>query len=692
MPESYFEDADVTITADEAMKSKKFLRTKPYSGPVTLTYSKVAPAKTLATKKETATKGAFATPIKYKAPAVEETEEFYKLRVMCAYKKVNKLLLETTIWPKTTNVTINDKAGKGLPGCPFIVRQKGIADQTLNTDDQGKCAVTLMARKPYTIHMADAYTVIEDKQATEGQFRDHVLKVETAVTAKFVSPLVDEAPYEADSDAAPAVKQWINLKSANAEHAADGGCDAKGNVIVITVSSDPPEKGFKDEKIYFEVTFGGESKRNDPKPRITSGIAVLGKTVADKVTKGHVVLDSDGGVGSFEINLGVAGGDTCEVKIGGTAEVTDAKLKLINWRKVYAQITKMDSMTTPDLAPAIACLKKGFIDFEDSTTDVVNLTATTVPAGAMVDETVITGAGTGKLLVAGTHNKVWFEDRLKTRFASENLPCAHIIFCHYQLDGGKPPASGSVDLKGKKDGQVQDTVAYPGGGTVAGLVITGAGSTGNSDGYYFPIDLADGTDSVKSCKWKEVGGTNATGDITSADYKIGYDAGVGNKLFIRLPGAAKVLSDAGSTITVEYEVAWAEGNNLGWCTQPRRHNFIATVGRSAQQMCGTIVHEVGHAIGQSARADNKTQFPGLPEPPHARWYTNARGHSGNHCADGIDATYYNNLSNKMNTTAAQAVCTCIMYGSGSAKRNETLAFCAKCMPYVKAYKIAAVST
>ncbi|HEU0124300.1 MAG TPA: hypothetical protein VFQ91_27465 [Bryobacteraceae bacterium] len=694
MPESYFEDADITIDASgESMKAKKFLRTTPYTGPVTITVSKVEPSKVLTTKTVNATKGKFDAPVTFKAPAVEKTEEFYELQVKATYKKVTKLLLTATIWPKTTQVLFLDQGKQPQKAFAFLVKQKGEPDQNLATDDKGKCTATLMSRGPYSIAPAGKFKLLEDKQATAGQYRDHQITIETVITAKFLAPDISQDIYIDDPDAAPAKKQWINLPSKEEEHEINSGCDAKGNCIVFAVTADPPEDGQPGDKVYFEINFGKESKRNTPPPKLTDTFPVHEKKTVEKKTTGWVALAPLGDVatGYFEVDLGMAGGDTCEVKIGGTPAVADSKLKLINWRKIYAQITKTAEITAPGLASAIECLKKTCIDLEESVADNVNLTSSAVPGGAIVDEAVITGSGSGKLLIVGTHNKSWFEDQLKARFASEKLPVAHIIFCHYQLDAGNT-AEGSANLKGKKNGQTQDTIAFPGGGTAPGLSITGAATTGNSDGFYFTKDLSDGSDAVKYCRWKEVGGTNASGDIDAADYKLEYKKSVGNELFIRLPAAAKLLSDGGATITVEYKVAWAEGNNLGWCTRDRRHNVIATVGRTAKQMCGTIVHEIGHAIGQSARDANKGDFPGLPAPPHARWYTNSRGHSGNHCADGVSDTYYNNQSNKMTASAATSVCTCIMFGSGTDKRNETLAFCAKCLPYVKAYKITTVST
>jgi hypothetical protein len=683
MPESYFEDA--TITIDATLTTKKFVGTKPYTGPVKLSFFKGTEAKPFFTSVVNAVDGKIDKPFKHKLPKVENTEEYYDLRVSAEYKKVNKALLAATIWPKETKVQFVGKDGKGLPNWRFIVKQQGINDQALVTDGEGKCTVTLMARKAYTVKTAGSFQVLEDKQATAGQYRDHVIKVDPTIVAKFISPIVTEAPYKADADNAPAMMQFVNLKSGTAEHNEGAGCDAKGNILAITVSADPEENGRKDDKIYFEISFGRESKRSNPAPALLGDFAVYErKTVGKKIT-GYVKLDADGGKATFEVNLGLAGGDTCEVKIGGTDAVSDAKFKLINWRKIYGQVTRVASLPTPDLTPAKDCFKKTFIDFEVDSADEVLVADDKVPAGSIVDGAIIESGAPSEALIVGDHNVTAFKALLDTKFGSEDRPVAHLIFCHFQLDADNTPATGKKFIKGKKTGQTQDTIAFPGGGTVPGIKVEG--TFADASGLFFPIDLKDGSNAVKSCRWEEVGGTGA-GDIPSTDYKIDHPAH-GNNFYVRLPAAAKSLSDAGKKIRVRFKIAYAKGWYNGWCTGAGRH-LVIKAGRPAKDICGTIVHEIGHAISQSPKEPGT--FPGLPAPPHERYYTNNRGHSGPHCADGLNATDYDTATFRMDTVKAQNECTCIMFGAGADLRNNTMAFCAKCTPYVKAVAISTVST
>lgn len=326
MPEPYFEQAELTIDPQASSQGG----TTPYTGPMIVKFTKGSPAKTLDTKTIAAKAGVFDT-IKWKAPDVEATETSYNLQVTCSYLDVNKVLLEAIIWPKKAKIEVKGPDDAAKPSCAYVVKQAGADDQTLNTDEHGKGVIPLLVRAAYTVSMPPAYSILEDKQRTAGQFRDHVLKVDDSIKAKFLTPDVTKDPYKDDPDAASFKKQWVNLTSKNPKGAELGGCDAASNEVVFTVTADPPESGKVGDKIFFDLEFSRESKRSTPKPGLMAALPVVGQAEPSTTkTTGHVTLATAGGKASFAVDLGIAGGDKLTVKIGGKADVKDAELKLIN--------------------------------------------------------------------------------------------------------------------------------------------------------------------------------------------------------------------------------------------------------------------------------------------------------------------------------------------------------------------------
>jgi hypothetical protein len=201
-----------------------------------------------------------------------------------------------------------------------------------------------------------------------GPLRDLTLKGELKITAEFVKPT------------GAVVKQYVNLDTGA------NGQDGKGNKIVVQVGA----KGDRDpgvtDKIgkagvfvFIEIDFDPvrdpvvkKSERNVPKTDLIAGKNLVLRTMVTdaKKYKGKVDLAAAGGIGEFELELGKAGGDWCEIKIGGTAACTDATLTIENWRKIYYELMSPDFMElTPDVlddgtagqglsAGAIANLKK----------------------------------------------------------------------------------------------------------------------------------------------------------------------------------------------------------------------------------------------------------------------------------------------------------------------------------------------
>jgi hypothetical protein len=137
-------------------------------------------------------------------------------------------------------------------------------------------------------------------------------------------------------------KQYVNLPASDA-------LKDLGHQVVIWVGSD--QEDIEDEEVFIQVKFSGPkdgkpSKRKTPLPTLVGGVGsdewtykfeggdekrfLTFKSKANLATR-H---EQGGSYAAFSLELGLAGGDVCEVKIGSTAACADGTLKITNWRRV----------------------------------------------------------------------------------------------------------------------------------------------------------------------------------------------------------------------------------------------------------------------------------------------------------------------------------------------------------------------
>jgi hypothetical protein len=268
---------------------------------------------------------------------------------------------EFRVWPRKLKLKAVKKSDGSTPLKGFKCRVMQGGQQTgkdikLQTDD-AKTEVNLAKGSGFTVEALPPYEMTDPPT---GALRDLTLKGELKFTAEFVKPT------------GTIVKQYVNLVSG-----ADGQ-DGMGNKVVVQVGAkgDRAEtSGGGDDSmpfgsveasseliggpgvfVYIQVDFDPtrdpvvkKSKRNDPKPDLLTGKNLSGRTVvtADKKFKGKVELALAGGVGEFELELGKAGGDRCEIKIGGTDACSDATLTFENWRKIYYELMAPDFLDLP---------------------------------------------------------------------------------------------------------------------------------------------------------------------------------------------------------------------------------------------------------------------------------------------------------------------------------------------------------
>ncbi len=447
MAEQLFEEAEYTITA--RLRTGVFSK-KDYKGKVDLVYIKNDNAGSpIHTDADLDVSNGQLTKT-YTLPKVGDDEATYDLKIVAKWgqnKATHTTVAKATVWPKTVKVHAVTLKDSDFPGFDFEVRQKGEPAESCTTGQDGRCVGPLKAKKPFSIVAKAPYGIVEQK-ATKP--RDIEVKAGRNFKAKIVKPDVSAAPYEPSTeggDRAAGVRQFVNLTTAT------DGQDALGSEVVIEVSADPADQGKKGDIIHYEVTFSRESKRNNPVPGIADDPPVFDKKDENQGKKhtGRVVLDADAGTAKFKVKLGLAGGDTCTVKIGGSKDdVTDATVKFVNWRRIGYQLafppimqadlterTRADSTNFHDLPDAIwnpmrTRMAEGFVSYENIKSKVLADPAFDTPT--RIKESFIKDGGSAtKDLYVVDGGKKWVDPSAVMDAPATNLEMP-ILLAHKLVD------------------------------------------------------------------------------------------------------------------------------------------------------------------------------------------------------------------------------------------------------------------
>ncbi len=611
----------------------------------------------------------FAYP--FTVPDVGDSEANYKLVADTEYSKMigkqRKRLADTcTVWPKQLHVIAKDGAGALRSGFEFTAKQGPDAlAKPAPTDKDGKSAVSLKKNDSAVELTGAAPFEIVERTPTVGKPREVNLKVKRNFDAVFVNPRPKD-------DGKP-IEQFVNLATAS------DGLDGKGHQVVIEVGEKADKDGKKGKKgdiIYIQVKFARQSTRNDPKPKIVAGLDVtdVAETDAGKTQTGKVTLKADDGSAKFKLELGLAGGDTCEVRVSSSKDsFTGTPLKFENWRRIYYQLSLPKGAAAPDLTRITDALKEVKIvyekykDFEFDTA--------LGPAGAvswMPAKWIDSGAGDDdKVLNLGDYNKGTFHGK----FADDKNPVGvHVACCHTQYD-----ANGANCKKSFLNLEVTSAtkVKWSDGTDVIGKKVWVGGGL-------FPKFLKDGTSGFVSGTWAEAGGAQS-GNLRDVDAWIQTGADLGY-VTVKVPVAAKTLLNADATkkVNLTFDVMSANGPYLGESDGTSPWLQLIVVKQSANVVNDVLAHELGHTLNQVT----KTVAPGLTAADHGRKYT-GNGHQGPHCADGMSTANYAGGAGKAGTTYAgnftgKPECTCIMYGENGAGSTCTGKFCARCKPFLTA--------
>jgi len=341
LPEDIWEESKYKIKAYVVDDSK------PYTGKVDLYVLKDNDeANPIKTEKGISVKAGKALERTFDVPKVDPKVATYEFSIVAKYgdgMNKSQQLADATVWPKQVKIHVKnrDDGDKDFKDVKLLIQQKGKDVSKPITDASGNCTVELTGKAPYVILSRLPYKIVQN-DPDAANIRKHEIQAVRHIIAAFVRPDVTAAPpwqatVEPDNEAnrKKAVRLWINQKSKKTDAA-----DANGNVIEFEVSANPKADGKKDDKIYIQVTFSRDSDRNLPLPELLNDPPVTDLDKSDpKVQKGYVKIEKDGGTAKFKVNTGLAGGDSCEVSIGGRDDQRDdEKRSFINWRKLFYEL------------------------------------------------------------------------------------------------------------------------------------------------------------------------------------------------------------------------------------------------------------------------------------------------------------------------------------------------------------------
>lgn len=600
------------------------------------------------------------------APKVEGDDLSMKLTWKAEINGAPKVGYEGDIfvWARQVKITCEeDGAGKPMPRTDLNLRHN---KKTLprTTDEQGVLVFDLMAPGDVEIECRSPYIL---KSVDKPKGKERKFQIEKRFKVKLLFPTPDGEGKH---------KQWVNLD-------ADAAKPEQGPKIKIRFAPETKGQGKTGDKIYVKAEFHAE---NSDRTADTGGHA-KGTVLEEEKT-----LDAKGEA-EWELVLGQAGGDSVIITAGGTSAKTDAKVTIVNWRKLYYEILAPESMNAQlpakmlpsgksgrDFPDAMTGwfrprLAKAFIQFECLKTQVWKLA--NAPAGTIFDNAYFGDATAGKRYVIGDHTSAVVPSGPVTFDASPDSRTVQIKLVDGYFDSDDPAATLNVDM------------------TTATLEYDVP-----ANAYAFAKRMLDGSDAVVSVWW------GAQVDPVAHPAHPGVNAGAARiewgqpdwiefktykKLKLKLPtGVGEPgsfvgpLSATHCPISFSFEIFWAGGVN-GSASGGRQTLVFR---RPPKPAACTICHELGHSMGMTvmdptAAAPFGNKPPrGLADPPvvSAGDVYVGHGHTGTHCAF--------NLADKTLASFGAVSGTCIMFGSGGDEADPRRdQFCPTCQKYIKARKL-----
>jgi len=304
---------------------------------------------------------------KYELPDVPDGREYYLMTWGAEAEGIKGIKWSPDViqvWPRTMTLEAVDDQGAKVEGFPFRFRQGMELVEARATDAEGMSSFDLTDPGPVRqiIPIAPWETIGNPTQ--DGRKWEATVR-KKPYTATFYSPNIANDWKDDDGQ----LKQYVNLSGADAN---------LGNIIRFKIcpkaenGTKDQDLGMKGDSLYIQfIPDDGNCERDTPRPTLQTpgSIAKEGNTFKSKVE-----VPDDGELVEFALDLGLAGGDKFELKIGVTESCEDESIKIITWRKLFykAMVPEFikDDIGAEDLPAATTnyingekALKSAFVEF-----------------------------------------------------------------------------------------------------------------------------------------------------------------------------------------------------------------------------------------------------------------------------------------------------------------------------------------
>lgn len=648
-------------------------------------------------------------------PRVKDDEPNYEVRYDVEWIQKTTSKKYFGVWPRDFELKAVHKVdGAEQPCEKFIFQVKtetGVApeDAALTTDANGVHQYLCRAKTLHEVKAVSPWVIESWKK--KGPRKREVLVSRKKYTAELVQPTKAGSPH----------RQYVNL-----ENPGDKPRHASKILVKVCAKGDLPKApgdrlGMKGDEIFVQVVFGEKnSARNSPKPRLVIDGADVAAEPDKRTFKGKVKLKDNGDPAEFEVELGLAGGDRCEIKVGVTDACSDDAATLENWRKFRLELWQ----PTPDVVSSFCVFRndksvglspsqqkmlkdkmdKVFVEFDhayansgfyDGAADIGNAGAWRILDGAYFKK------GAGKKVYVTTIDEL---DRIRlAKGPSEAAqPKDTLITAWADYLMGRPEGAAHTFSKKLTSGSEKHKDQY----------------------FFFPDDPTLGaqtptvnavvwaaTDYKKTGRWHAItddadpgGDRRYAQNVAQADFGRYVKFKDCHTLEISLPAREGVADDPGTwakTVGSSVKIAvwvtlwrfWPGANAAGW------HGYVlmgidagaATDGG----IVSTFIHEMGHNMGQAYAGKAVGPTYGLPPGkaiPNVAFPAGVPGgvayeglqHTGLHCAFGISDGDRATAVTNGDISPYHKSAKCVMYGAGDMKSSSLKGFCEKCTPFVKA--------